>query len=104
MAAKGIAGRFVPLMDRLLVQKLKPVAKSAGGILLPESAAKAPNWAKVLAAGPGRRTKEGEVLKMNVKVGDTVVVPEYGGLTLKFDGEDYQVFREEDIMGIIQDE
>eukprot|EP00928_Gymnodinium_smaydae_P072810 TRINITY_DN56102_c0_g1_i1.p2 TRINITY_DN56102_c0_g1~~TRINITY_DN56102_c0_g1_i1.p2 ORF type:complete len:105 (+),score=30.24 TRINITY_DN56102_c0_g1_i1:51-365(+) len=104
MASAGIAKRFVPLLDRLLVQKVKPVAKTSSGIFLPDSAAKAPNWAKVLAAGPGRRTKEGDILKMNVKVGDTVVVPEYGGLTLKFDGEEYHVFREEDIMGIIQDE
>lgn len=100
----GIAKRFVPMMDRVLVQKLKGEAKTASGILLPDSAKTAPNWAKVLAVGPGRLSKEGERLFMNVKVGDTVVVPEYGGVSLKFDNEDYHVFREEDFAGIIQDE
>eukprot|EP00931_Biecheleriopsis_adriatica_P042637 TRINITY_DN2430_c0_g1_i1.p1 TRINITY_DN2430_c0_g1~~TRINITY_DN2430_c0_g1_i1.p1 ORF type:complete len:103 (+),score=28.40 TRINITY_DN2430_c0_g1_i1:65-373(+) len=100
----GIVKRFVPLMDRLLVQKVKSEAKTATGILLPDSAVKAPNWAKVLAIGPGRLSKEGEKIPMNVKVGDTVVIPEYGGVTLKFDNEEYHVFRDEDIMGIIQEE
>mmetsp|Transcript_32396 Transcript_32396/g.92272 ORF Transcript_32396/g.92272 Transcript_32396/m.92272 type:complete len:102 (-) Transcript_32396:168-473(-) len=99
----GIVKRFVPLMDRVLVQKVKVEAKTATGILLPESAKDAPNWAKVLAVGPGRRTKEGELLPMSVKVGDKVVIPEYGGMTLKFDNEDYHVFRDEDFMGIIEE-
>jgi len=99
----GIAKRFVPLMDRLLVQKLKAEVKTASGILLPESAAKPLNWGKVLSVGPGRLSKEGDLLPMNVKVGDTVVVPEYGGITLKLDDEEYHVFRDEDIMGVIQE-
>mmetsp|Transcript_3856 Transcript_3856/g.5479 ORF Transcript_3856/g.5479 Transcript_3856/m.5479 type:complete len:92 (-) Transcript_3856:36-311(-) len=91
-------------MDRVLVQKVVAEAKTATGILLPETAQKAPNWAKVLAVGPGKRTKEGEVLPMSVKVGDTVVIPEYGGVSLKFENEDYHVFRDEDLMGLIQEE
>mmetsp|Transcript_134871 Transcript_134871/g.288562 ORF Transcript_134871/g.288562 Transcript_134871/m.288562 type:complete len:102 (-) Transcript_134871:144-449(-) len=97
----GIVKRFAPLMDRVLVQKIKGEAKTVGGIILPDSVKSDPNWAKVLAVGPGRFSKEGELLAMNVKVGDTVVVPEYGGVTLKFDAEDYHVFRDEDLMGII---
>mmetsp|Transcript_115841 Transcript_115841/g.368307 ORF Transcript_115841/g.368307 Transcript_115841/m.368307 type:complete len:105 (-) Transcript_115841:428-742(-) len=102
----GIAKRFVPLLDRVLVQKLKPEAKTASGILLPDSAAKkaATNFAKVMAIGPGNRTKEGKVLPMGVKVGDKIVIPEYGGMTLKFDDEEYHVFRDEDIMGILNEE
>mmetsp|Transcript_17320 Transcript_17320/g.30821 ORF Transcript_17320/g.30821 Transcript_17320/m.30821 type:complete len:103 (+) Transcript_17320:63-371(+) len=100
----GIAARFKPLMDRVLVQKIKAEAKTATGLFLPDSAKKAPNWAKVLAVGPGRLSKEGELLPMNVQIGDTVVVPEYGGVTLKFDNEDYQVFRDDDMVGIIKDE
>mmetsp|Transcript_109717 Transcript_109717/g.305794 ORF Transcript_109717/g.305794 Transcript_109717/m.305794 type:complete len:103 (+) Transcript_109717:76-384(+) len=100
----GIVKRFVPLMDRVLVQKLKAEVKTAAGVLLPESATKTPNWAKVLAVGPGKLSKEGELLPMNVKVGDTVVVPEYGGVTLKLDNEEYHVFRDEDMMGTISDE
>merc|ERR1719162_903862 len=96
--------RFIPLMDRVLVQKLKAETKTATGILLPETSKKTTNWAKVLAAGPGRRTKNGDLVPMGVKIGDTVVVPDYGGMTLKFDEEEYQVFRGEDMMGIIADE
>merc|ERR1711920_905033 len=103
-SAMSAAKRFVPLLDRVLVQKLKAETKTATGILLPDSAQKAPNWAKVLAAGPGRRTKDGDLVPMGVKVGDTVVVPEYGGMTLKLDNEDYQVYRDEDMMGIMKDE
>mmetsp|Transcript_85870 Transcript_85870/g.135594 ORF Transcript_85870/g.135594 Transcript_85870/m.135594 type:complete len:104 (-) Transcript_85870:73-384(-) len=101
--ASGIVARFKPLMDRVLVQKVKAEAKTASGIFLPDSAKKAPNWATVLAIGPGRVSKEGDLLPMNVKVGDTVVIPEYGGVTVKFDKEDYHVFRDEDIMGLIKD-
>eukprot|EP00932_Pfiesteria_piscicida_P005338 SRR837773.15247.p2 GENE.SRR837773.15247~~SRR837773.15247.p2 ORF type:complete len:112 (-),score=53.19 SRR837773.15247:76-387(-) len=101
MAAANAAKRFAPLLDRVLVQKMKPEAKTATGILLPDSAAKAPNFAKVVAAGPGRRTPKGELVPMGVKVGDKVVVPEYGGMTLKFDDEEFQVYRDEDIMGIL---
>mmetsp|Transcript_62093 Transcript_62093/g.178108 ORF Transcript_62093/g.178108 Transcript_62093/m.178108 type:complete len:105 (+) Transcript_62093:98-412(+) len=102
----SVAKRFTPLLDRVLVQKMKPELKTASGILLPDRAAKAqaPNYAMVLAAGPGRRTKEGEILPMGVKVGDKVVVPEYGGMTLKFEEEEYQVYRDEDIMGILKEE
>eukprot|EP00930_Biecheleria_cincta_P014085 TRINITY_DN1225_c0_g1_i2.p2 TRINITY_DN1225_c0_g1~~TRINITY_DN1225_c0_g1_i2.p2 ORF type:complete len:103 (+),score=22.73 TRINITY_DN1225_c0_g1_i2:156-464(+) len=100
----GIVKRFVPMMDRILVQKLKTETKTATGILLPDSAVKQKNWGKVLAAGPGRLSKDGELVPMNVKVGDTVVVPEYGGVQLKFDDEDFHVFRDDDIMGIVQEE
>ncbi|CAK9104593.1 unnamed protein product, partial [Durusdinium trenchii] len=100
----SIVKRFIPLMDRVLVQKIKTEAKTASGIFLPDTAKKDPNWAKVLATGPGRLSKEGELLPMNIKVGDTVVIPEYGGVTLNFDNEEYHVFRDEDIMGVIQDE
>mmetsp|Transcript_2823 Transcript_2823/g.4664 ORF Transcript_2823/g.4664 Transcript_2823/m.4664 type:complete len:103 (+) Transcript_2823:78-386(+) len=100
----NIAKRFIPLMDRILVQKIKAEAKTASGIFLPESAKKDPNWAKVLSVGPGKHGKEGDLVPVNVKVGDTVVVPEYGGVSLKFDNEEYHVFRDDDIMGIVQEE
>mmetsp|Transcript_115837 Transcript_115837/g.368294 ORF Transcript_115837/g.368294 Transcript_115837/m.368294 type:complete len:102 (-) Transcript_115837:74-379(-) len=100
----ALVKRFVPLLDRVLIQKLKPEAKTASGILLPESAAKAPNFAKVMAVGPGARTKDGALLPMGVKVGDKVVVPEYGGMFFKMDEEEYHVFRDEDIMGILNEE
>merc|ERR1711862_361357 len=103
-AMSGIVKRFAPLADRVLVQKLKAEVKTVSGILLPESATKPTNHAKVLAAGPGRLSKEGHLIPMSVKPGDTVVVPEYGGVTLKLDDEEFHVFRDEEFMGTIQDE
>merc|ERR1711879_806465 len=97
-AAQGFK-RFVPLADRILVQKLKADVKSVGGILLPDSAKQEVNQAKVLAVGAGRRTAKGEMIPMGTKVGDTVVIPRYGGTELKLDGEEYTIYRDEDIVG-----
>mmetsp|Transcript_59036 Transcript_59036/g.113871 ORF Transcript_59036/g.113871 Transcript_59036/m.113871 type:complete len:103 (-) Transcript_59036:37-345(-) len=96
--------RFVPLADRILVQKLKADVKSAGGIILPDAAKQEVNQATVLAIGAGRVMKSGETLPMCTKVGDTVVIPRYGGTELKLDGEEYHIFREEDIVGVIKAE
>ena len=104
MSANAAVKRFAPLMDRILVHKMKQEAKTASGILLPEASKKALNMAKVVAAGPGRVSREGVKIDMSVKIGDTVVIPEYGGMTLKFDDEEYQVFRDEDIVGRIENE
>mmetsp|Transcript_39507 Transcript_39507/g.112815 ORF Transcript_39507/g.112815 Transcript_39507/m.112815 type:complete len:103 (+) Transcript_39507:90-398(+) len=96
--------RFVPLADRILVQKLKPDVKSAGGILLPETAKQEVNQGRVLAVGPGRTSPKGELLPMGTKAGDTVVIPRYGGTELKLDGEDYHIYSDGDIVGIIKEE
>uniref|UniRef100_A0A7S2TB47 Chaperonin 10 n=1 Tax=Prorocentrum micans TaxID=2945 RepID=A0A7S2TB47_PROMC len=96
--------RFVPLADRILVQKLKADVKSAGGILLPDSAKQDVNQAKVLAVGPGRRNPKGDIVPMSTKAGDTVVIPRYGGTELKLEEEEYHIYRDEDIVGIIKDE
>mmetsp|Transcript_84785 Transcript_84785/g.221418 ORF Transcript_84785/g.221418 Transcript_84785/m.221418 type:complete len:103 (-) Transcript_84785:90-398(-) len=96
--------RFVPLADRILVQKLKADVKSAGGILLPDSAKQEVNQAKVLAVGPGRRSPKGELLAMGTKLGDTVIIPRYGGTELKLEDEEYHIYRDEDIVGVIRGE
>mmetsp|Transcript_58339 Transcript_58339/g.116853 ORF Transcript_58339/g.116853 Transcript_58339/m.116853 type:complete len:103 (+) Transcript_58339:89-397(+) len=96
--------RFVPLADRILVQKLKADVKSAGGILLPDSAKQEVNQAKVLAVGAGRRNQKGEVIPMATKIGDTVIIPKYGGSELTLDSEEYHIYRDEDIVGIIKSE
>ena len=87
-----------------MVQKLKADVKSAGGVLLPESAKQEMNQAKVLAVGLGRRNQNGEMIPMGTKVGDTVVIPRYGGTDLKLGDEEYQIYRDEDIVGIIKTE
>lgn len=94
--------RFIPLMDRVLVQKIKQEAKTASGIFLPDQAKQMINQATVVAVGEGRLLKDGKRIACTVKAGDSVIVPEFGGMTLKFDDEEYQVFRDEDIVGVLK--
>mmetsp|Transcript_39282 Transcript_39282/g.62217 ORF Transcript_39282/g.62217 Transcript_39282/m.62217 type:complete len:103 (-) Transcript_39282:75-383(-) len=96
--------RFVPLADRILVQKLAAETKTTGGILLPDSAKQEINRASVLAVGPGKRGPKGDLLAMGTKVGDVVVVPMYGGTTLKLDDQEYHIYRDDDIVGVIKEE
>lgn len=96
--------RFVPLMDRVLVQAFKAETKTAAGIYLPEASKQSINQAKVVSVGPGRLNKNNERLPLAVKAGDTVIIPEYGGMSIKFDSEDYKIFRDEDIVGVMEDD
>lgn len=102
--SSAVARKFVPLMDRVLVQKLKQESKTASGIFLPEQAKQVINQATVVAVGEGRLLKDGKKIPCTVKPGDSVIVPEFGGMTLKFDEEEFQVFRDEDIVGIMKSE
>merc|ERR1711959_758167 len=97
--AKRLVGSFKPLLDRVLVQRTAAVEKTAGGILLPESVQSKVNEATVVAVGPGGRTRDGEAVPMSVAVGDSVLLPEYGGTSLKFGDDEYHIFRDEDILG-----
>ncbi len=101
--ASRVLAKFRPLQDRVLVQKVVQQAKTAGGVLLPESATQTINEAMVVSVGEGRLTKEGKRVACSVKEGDKVVIPEFGGLRLKLDDSDYIVFRDEDIVGVIRD-
>merc|ERR1711957_338053 len=94
--------RFVPLADRILVQRLAAETKSTGGLLLPESAKEEMNQAKVLAMGGGRRNQEGNLIPMGTKVGDTVIIPRYGGTEVKLDGEEYQIFRTRTLSALLR--
>jgi chaperonin GroES len=100
--SSAVAKKFIPLLDRVLVQKIKQEAKTASGIFLPEQAKQVINQATVVAVGEGRILKDGQKIACSVKPGDSVIVPEFGGMTLKFDDEEYQVFRNEDIVGIMK--
>merc|ERR1712046_556365 len=95
--AKTMASKFVPLLDRVLVQRAAAMNKTAGGIMLPESVQAKINEATVVAVGPGGRTKDGDTIPMAVKVGDKVMLPEYGGTAVKLNDEEFHVFRDEDI-------
>ncbi|EOD47109.1 hsp10-like protein [Neofusicoccum parvum] len=89
---------IAPLLDRILVQRIKAEAKTAGGIFLPESSVKELNEAKVLAVGPGALDKDGKRITPSVAPGDKVLIPQYGGTPVKVNEDDYHLFRESEIL------
>jgi len=91
-----------PLHDRVIVKRLDNERTTASGIVIPESAAEKPDQGEVLAVGPGKQTEDGKVLKMDVKVGDKVLFGKYAGQTVKVDGEEVLVIREEEILAVVQ--
>ena len=91
-----------PLHDRVVVKRLEEEAKTAGGILLPDNATEKPSRGEVLAAGPGKVLDSGDIRPMGVKVGDKVVFGQYGGTTVKVDGEELLILSENEIFGILQ--
>ena len=90
-----------PLHDRVIVKREEEERKSAGGILIPDSATEKPIRGRVLAVGNGKILESGEVRKLDVKVGDHVLFGKYSGTEVKVDGEDVLVMREEDILAVI---
>ncbi|XP_073157651.1 10 kDa chaperonin, mitochondrial-like [Henckelia pumila] len=97
-----MAKRLMPLLNRVLVEKIVPQSKTSSGILLPERTAKL-NSGKVVAVGPGCHNKEGKLIPVNVKEGDTVLLPEYGGSEVKLGEKEYHLYREDDILGTLHD-
>nr|MBF0221255.1 co-chaperone GroES [Desulfobulbaceae bacterium] len=91
-----------PLNDRILVQRLEKEAKTAGGIIIPDSAKEKPAEGKIIAVGQGKLDDNGKRVKMEVKVGDKVLFSKYGGTDVKLDGVDYLIMREDDILGIVE--
>jgi chaperonin GroES len=90
-----------PLHDRVVVKRLEEERKSAGGILIPDAAAEKPDQGEVIAVGNGKILEDGKVRPLDVKVGDRVLFGKYSGSTVKVDGVEYLVMREEDIMGVV---
>ena len=91
-----------PLHDRVIVKRVENETKTASGIVIPDSAAEKPDQGEVLAVGPGRKSDKGELMAMNVKVGDRVLFGKYSGQTVKVKGDELLVMREEDIMGVVE--
>lgn len=81
------------------MKRIQPMTQTAGGIYLPDSAQKKEVEAEVVAVGPGGRDRDGKTIPMTVSVGDKVLLPEYGGHTVTLSDEDYQLFRNDDILG-----
>ncbi|KXL45191.1 hypothetical protein M433DRAFT_148706 [Acidomyces richmondensis BFW] len=94
---------LAPLLDRVLVQRVKAEAKTAGGIFLPDSAVKELNEAKVLAVGPGALDKDGKRMPMSVAAGDKVLIPQFGGSPIKVGEEEFSIFRDHDILAKINE-
>ena len=93
---------FKPLHDRVLVRRVDEEEKTAGGIIIPDTAKEKPQEGEVLAAGPGARGEDGKTTPLDVKVGDRVLFNKYGGTDVKIDGEDLVILRESDILGIVE--
>lgn len=90
-----------PLHDRVIVKRLENETKTASGIVIPDNAAEKPDQGEILAVGPGRKNEKGDLVAMNIKVGDRVLFGKYAGQTVKVEGEELLVMREEDLMGVI---
>jgi len=91
-----------PLGDRVLVELVEQTEIKKGGIIIPDSAKEKPQEGKVIEVGPGKVTDEGKRIPMNVKKGQRVLMPKYGGSEVKIDDKEYQIVREDDILGIIE--
>lgn len=91
-----------PLNDRILVKRLEEEDKTAGGIIIPDSAKEKPAEGEIIAIGPGKLNKSGERVAMDVKVGDKVLFSKYGGTDVKIDGVNYLIMREDDILGVVE--
>ena len=91
-----------PLHDRVIVKRLDNERKTASGIVIPDSAAEKPDQGEVLAVGPGKKTEDGKVLAVDLKVGDRVLFGKYAGQAVKVEGDELLVMREEDIMAVVQ--
>ncbi|MFC0400823.1 co-chaperone GroES [Paraburkholderia rhizosphaerae] len=90
-----------PLHDRVIVKRLDQETKTASGIVIPDAAAEKPDQGEILAVGPGKRDDKGSLIALDVKIGDRVLFGKYAGQTVKVDGQELLVMREEDIMAVV---
>ncbi|MCK5396031.1 MAG: co-chaperone GroES [Gammaproteobacteria bacterium] len=90
-----------PLHDRVVVKRMEEERTSAGGIVIPDSATEKPSEGEVIAVGKGKVNEAGDVLAMDVKVGDKILFGKYSGTEIKIEGQDVLIMREEDILGVI---
>jgi chaperonin GroES len=91
-----------PLHDRVIIKRLDNETKTASGLVIPETAAEKPDQGEILAVGTGKKDESGKVISLDVKVGDRVLFGKYAGQTVKVDGDELLVMREEDIMAVVQ--
>jgi chaperonin GroES len=94
--------KFRPLHDRVVVRRIEEETKTAGGIIIPDTAKEKPMQGEVIAVGPGARNEKGELVALDVKSGDTVLFGKWSGTEVKLDGKELLIMKESDIMGIIE--
>ncbi len=94
--------KFRPLHDRVLVRRIEEDERTAGGIIIPDTAKEKPMQGEILAVGSGARTEKGEITPLDVKVGDRVLFGKWSGTEVKMDGEELLIMKESDIMGVIE--
>ena len=94
--------KFRPLHDRVVVRRLEAEEKSAGGIIIPDTAKEKPMEGEVIAVGPGARDEAGKLVPLDVKAGDRILFGKWSGTEVKLDGEELLIMKEADIMGIIE--
>jgi chaperonin GroES len=95
--------KFRPLHDRVVVRRLNAEEKTAGGIIIPDTAKEKPMEGEVVAAGPGARNEAGALVALDVKAGDRVLFGKWSGTEVKIDGEDLLIMKESDILGIVEE-
>ena len=93
---------FRPLHDRVAVRRVEEEPKTAGGIIIPDTAKEKPQQGEVIAVGPGARNEQGQLVPLDVKAGDTVLFGKWSGTEVKIDGEDLLIMKESDIMGVLE--
>jgi len=93
--------KFRPLHDRVVVRRVTAEEKTAGGIIIPDSAQEKPQEGQVIAVGPGGRDEAGKLIPIDIKVGDRVLFGKWSGTEVKIDGEDLLIMKESDVMGVI---
>ncbi len=94
--------KFRPLHDRVVVRRIDAEAKSAGGIIIPDTAKEKPQEGEIIAVGPGARDEVGKLIPLDVKAGDRILFGKWSGTEVKIDGEDLLIMKESDVMGIIE--
>ena len=93
--------RFRPLHDRVVVRRVEQEEKTAGGIIIPDTAKEKPMEGEVIAVGPGARSEDGKIHPLDVKVGDRILFGKWSGTEVKLDGDELLIMKESDIMGVI---
>ena len=94
--------KFRPLHDRVAVRRVEEDQKTAGGIIIPDTAAEKPTQGEIVAVGAGARNEKGELVPLDVKVGDRILFGKWSGTEVKIDGEDLLIMKESDIMAVIE--